>query len=81
MAQTNILDEETPLPEDLGDDLVQEVLKTGTDLRQYSSEIEKELEEVENKSIQDYIKEAENIAGLYNQITSCDDILQVSLHS
>ncbi|XP_058792719.1 vacuolar protein sorting-associated protein 52 homolog isoform X2 [Phymastichus coffea] len=76
MAESNILDEDSPLPEDLGDDLVQEVLKTGIDLRQYSSEIEKELEEVENKSIQDYIKEAENIAGLYNQITSCDDILQ-----
>ncbi|XP_020286805.1 vacuolar protein sorting-associated protein 52 homolog [Pseudomyrmex gracilis] len=64
------------LPHDLGDDVVQEVLKTGTDLRQYSRQIEKELKEVENKSIQDYIKESQNIASLHNQIAACDNILE-----
>lgn len=68
---------EVQLPQDLGDDVVQEVLKTGTDLRQYSRQIEKELKEVENKSIQDYIKESENIASLHNQIAACDNILEV----
>ncbi|KAG8039551.1 hypothetical protein G9C98_008194 [Cotesia typhae] len=38
-------DIETQLPQDLEDDLVQEVLKSGTDLRQYSRQIEKELKE------------------------------------
>lgn len=70
-------DNESQLPQDLGDDVVQEVLKTGTDLRQYSRQIEKELKEVENKSIQDYIKESENIASLHNQIAACDNILEV----
>lgn len=70
-------DNEVQLPQDLGDDVVQEVLKTGTDLRQYSRQIEKELKEVENKSIQDYIKESENIASLHNQIAACDNILEV----
>lgn len=70
-------DQEAQLPQDLGDDVVQEVLKTGTDLRQYSRQIEKELKEVENKSIQDYIKESENIASLHNQIAACDNILEV----
>ncbi|XP_033206763.2 vacuolar protein sorting 52 isoform X1 [Bombus vancouverensis nearcticus] len=69
-------DNEVQLPQDLGDDVVQEVLKTGTDLRQYSRQIEKELKEVENKSIQDYIKESENIASLHNQIAACDNILE-----
>ncbi|XP_076183022.1 vacuolar protein sorting 52 [Ptiloglossa arizonensis] len=69
-------DNEVQLPQDLGDDIVQEVLKTGTDLRQYSRQIEKELKEVENKSIQDYIKESENIASLHNQIAACDNILE-----
>ncbi|XP_076242693.1 vacuolar protein sorting 52 [Calliopsis andreniformis] len=69
-------DNEVALPQDLGDDVVQEVLKTGTDLRQYSRQIEKELKEVENKSIQDYIKESENIASLHNQIAACDNILE-----
>lgn len=67
---------EGQLPQDLGDDVVQEVLKTGTDLRQYSRQIEKELKEVENKSIQDYIKESQNIASLHNQIAACDNILE-----
>ncbi|XP_017880298.1 vacuolar protein sorting-associated protein 52 homolog [Ceratina calcarata] len=69
-------DSETRLPQDPRDDVVQEVLKTGTDLRQYSRQIEKELKEVENKSIQDYIKESENIASLHNQIAACDNILE-----
>lgn len=68
--------DEEQLPQNLGDDVVQEVLKTGTDLRQYSKQIEKELKEVENKSIQDYIKESQNIASLHNQIAACDNILE-----
>lgn len=78
MAEIDIFDNnEEQLPQDLGDDVVQEVLKTGTDLRQYSRQIEKELKEVENKSIQDYIKESQNIASLHNQIAACDNILEV----
>ena len=68
----------TQLPHDLEDDVVKEVSRTGTDLRQYSRQIEKELNEVENKSIQDYIKESQNIASLHNQIAACDYILEVS---
>lgn len=64
------------------DSVVQEVLQNGTDLRQYSRQVEKELKEVENKSIQDYIKESQNIVSLHNQIAACDDILEVSkIHS
>lgn len=62
---------------ELGTDVVQEVLKSGTDLRQYSQEVEKELKAVENKSIQDYIKESQNIVSLHNQIAACDFILEV----
>ncbi|KAJ8687723.1 hypothetical protein QAD02_023517 [Eretmocerus hayati] len=69
-------DDEARSSYDLEDDLVQEVLKGGTDLRQYSKEIEKELQDVENLSIQDCIREAENVASLYNQIASCDNILE-----
>jgi septal ring factor EnvC (AmiA/AmiB activator) len=59
---------------------VQEILKTGTDLRQYSKQIEKEFKEVENKSIEDYIKESQNIASLHNQIGACDEILERMEH-
>ncbi|XP_054282632.1 vacuolar protein sorting-associated protein 52 homolog [Macrosteles quadrilineatus] len=64
------------LEEHLESDVVQEVLKSGTDLRQYSRQIEQELKEVENKSIQDYIKESQNIVSLHNQIAACDFILE-----
>lgn len=78
-SEMDIFDEsDTQMPhEDLEDDVVQEVLTMGTDLRQYSRQIEKELKEVENKSIQDYIKESQNIASLHNQIDACDNILEV----
>lgn len=69
----------TMVHEDLEDDVVQEVLTMGTDLRQYSRQIEKELKEVENKSIQDYIKESQNIASLHNQIDACDNILEAGI--
>ncbi|XP_046999659.1 vacuolar protein sorting-associated protein 52 homolog [Schistocerca americana] len=64
------------LEQNLQADVVQEVLKTGTDLRQYSKQIERKLKDAENKSIQDYIKESQNIASLHNQISACDNILE-----
>ncbi|XP_058452516.1 vacuolar protein sorting-associated protein 52 homolog [Malaya genurostris] len=64
------------LGDQIEDDEVQEILKTGTDLRQYSAQIEKEFNEVENRSIEDYIKESQNIACLHNQIGNTSTILQ-----
>uniref|UniRef100_A0A8B9K1G0 Vacuolar protein sorting-associated protein 52 homolog n=1 Tax=Astyanax mexicanus TaxID=7994 RepID=A0A8B9K1G0_ASTMX len=60
----------------LEDELVQEALKTGVDLRQYSKQVEAELQRIEQASIKDYIKESQNIASLHNQITACDSILE-----
>lgn len=64
------------LSEQLEGKEVQEILKTGTDLRQYSRQIEREFKEVENQSIEDYIRESQNIASLHNQIGDCDTILE-----
>ncbi|XP_014118298.1 PREDICTED: vacuolar protein sorting-associated protein 52 homolog, partial [Pseudopodoces humilis] len=64
------------IQENLEDALVQEALQTGVDLRQYSRQVELELQEVEKASIQDYIRESENIAELHNQISACDAILE-----
>ncbi|KAI5100902.1 vacuolar protein sorting-associated protein 52-like isoform X1 [Silurus meridionalis] len=60
----------------LEDELVQEALRTGVDLRQYSKQVETELQRIEQASIKDYIKESQNIASLHNQITACDSILE-----
>lgn len=60
----------------LEDKEIQELLKSGTDLRQYSKQVEKNLKEVENRSIDDYIRESQNIASLHYQIEGCDGILE-----
>ncbi|XP_014453158.2 vacuolar protein sorting-associated protein 52 homolog isoform X2 [Alligator mississippiensis] len=72
-----ILDEvDIHIQANLEDALVQEALKTGVDLRQYSKQVELELQQNEHASIRDYIKESKNIASLHNQITACDTILE-----
>ncbi|CAG5121308.1 unnamed protein product, partial [Candidula unifasciata] len=72
-----LLDEvDLHIQENLEDDIVKEALKKGVDLRQYSKEIEQELQKVENESVQDYIKESHNIASLHKQIAAFDTILQ-----
>jgi len=60
----------------LEDSVVQEALKSGVDLREYSRQVESELQAVENASIADYIRESANIASLHNQIVICDSILE-----
>ncbi|XP_054716270.1 vacuolar protein sorting-associated protein 52 homolog [Uloborus diversus] len=74
--ETNFEEVDVHIQENLEDDFIKEALKSGMDLRQYSRQIEKELKEVENASIQDYIQESQNIASLHNQITACDEILE-----
>lgn len=56
--------------------IVKEILNSEVDLRTYSADVEKSLVELENETIADYIKEADNIAELHSQITSSDLILE-----
>ena len=60
----------------LEDAVVQEALKNGVDLREYSQEVEEELKTAENQCINDYIRESQNIAALHHQIVDCDQILE-----
>uniref|UniRef100_A0A8D0HR09 Vacuolar protein sorting-associated protein 52 homolog n=1 Tax=Sphenodon punctatus TaxID=8508 RepID=A0A8D0HR09_SPHPU len=54
----------------------QESWLPGVDLRQYSKQVEAELQQIEHASIKDYIKESRNIASLHMQITACDAVLE-----
>lgn len=74
--EDNFMDSKKNLTQQLEDKEIQEILKSGTDLRQYSQQIEKDLKAVENQSIEEYIKESQNIACLHNQIGDCDNILE-----
>lgn len=63
------------LDKNLEDLEIQEVLRNGTDLREYALQIDKNIKEAEKGSVADYLKESENIATLHNQIEDCDSIL------
>eukprot|EP00794_Sanderia_malayensis_P015923 gene15923-17524_t len=76
-----ILDElDVFIQKNLEDELVQEALAKGTDLRHYSKEIENELRSLERHSIKDYISESKSIASLHKQIKNCDGILLTMEH-
>ncbi|KAG6459324.1 vacuolar protein sorting-associated protein 52 homolog [Manduca sexta] len=63
------------LDKNLEDFEIQEVLRNGTDLREYALQIDKGIREAEKASVADYLKESENIGSLHNQIEECDGIL------
>lgn len=74
------MSEPTDLKEDLDKNLedfeIQEVLRNGTDLREYALQIDKNIKDAEKSSVADYLKESENIGSLHNQIEECDGILE-----
>lgn len=57
------------------DDVVANILSKGTALRDYTKGVENNLRQVELDSIQDYIKESDNLVSLHDQIRECDSIL------
>lgn len=73
MSETT--DSKEDLDRNLEDFEIQEVLRNGTDLREYALQIDKSIKEAEKVSVADYLKESENIASLHNQIEDCDGIL------
>ena len=54
---------------------LREALQRGVNLRTYAAQIEEELTQVENASIDAYIAEDENLRNLHTDIRSCADIL------
>eukprot|EP00727_Mastigamoeba_balamuthi_P013481 m51a1_g8756 hypothetical protein (723) ;mRNA; f:104092-107233 len=58
------------------DEMAQQILSQVSDLGKYMKEVEAELDQVEHESVPEYVKEAERFAELYNEIGSCDKILE-----
>ncbi|XP_077238284.1 vacuolar protein sorting-associated protein 52 A-like [Tasmannia lanceolata] len=63
------------LEECKNDDVVANILAKGTKLREYAKGVENNIRQVELDSIQDYIKESDNLVSLHDQIRDCDSIL------
>ncbi|CAL4914940.1 unnamed protein product [Urochloa decumbens] len=57
------------------DQEVANILANGIKLREYTKGVENNIRQIELDSIQDYIKESENIVSLHDQIRDCDNIL------
>ncbi|XP_073290161.1 vacuolar protein sorting-associated protein 52 A-like isoform X2 [Primulina huaijiensis] len=57
------------------DDVVAMILSKGTKLRVYTRDVENNLRQTELDSIEDYIKESDNLISLHDQIHDCDTIL------
>ncbi|MCO5563351.1 hypothetical protein L7F22_016992 [Adiantum nelumboides] len=55
--------------------VIASILGKGSDLREYARDVEEKLRQVELESIQDYIKESDNLVSLHTQIRDCDIIL------
>lgn len=63
------------LEECKNDDVVANILSKGIQLRDHTKGVENNLRQVELDSIQDYIKESDNLVSLHDQIRDCDNIL------
>ncbi|MCL7047717.1 hypothetical protein MKW94_025560 [Papaver nudicaule] len=63
------------LEECINDDVVANILSKGTKLREYAKGVENDVRQVELNSIQEYIKESDNLVSLHDQIRDCDSIL------
>lgn len=66
---------EEELQECKTDDVVATILSKGTSLRDYTRDVENNLRQIELESIEDYIKESDNLVSLHDQIHDCDTIL------
>ncbi|RZC49083.1 hypothetical protein C5167_017514 [Papaver somniferum] len=66
---------EQELEECKNDDVVANILSKGTKLREYAKGVENDVRQVELNSIQEYIKESDNLVSLHDQIRDCDNIL------
>eukprot|EP01103_Thecamoeba_quadrilineata_P012297 TRINITY_DN3136_c0_g1_i1.p1 TRINITY_DN3136_c0_g1~~TRINITY_DN3136_c0_g1_i1.p1 ORF type:complete len:327 (+),score=51.38 TRINITY_DN3136_c0_g1_i1:29-1009(+) len=86
MSRHNLLPNEATLEEDLidfdeedpfeNDERVRSIVMRGVDLKEYSTQIEAQLKQVEQESINDYTRESSNLVFLHQQIESCDSILE-----
>ncbi|GJP50061.1 hypothetical protein CLOM_g9206 [Closterium sp. NIES-68] len=56
-------------------EVVSNILGQGSDLREFAREVEEKLRQVELESIQDYMKESDNLLALHAQIKDCDFVL------
>lgn len=61
---------------ELDDNVLNQILKTETDLRDYSQQVESALKNHENLAIDKYIKSGEHIVTLHKHLNDCENVLE-----
>lgn len=61
---------------ELDDNVLNQILKTETDLRDYSQQVESALKNHENVAVANYIKSAEHIVTLHKHLNDCENVLE-----
>lgn len=56
---------------------IRKAFESGADLRQYSKELQKQLQSAHLFAVKDCIDQAEKLAELHEEITACDDAFAV----
>ncbi len=57
------------------DDMVQQALHRGVDLKKYGKELEKDLRQAENESVQEYVNNNQRVIDLHSEMLECDRVL------
>lgn len=57
------------------DDMVQQALQRGVDLKRYGAELERDLRAVEMESVMQYTDNSQEITDLHGQMQACDSVL------
>jgi len=55
---------------------VKDALGRGVDLREYSRQLEHDLKQVEEESVDTYVREAHSVVALHEQMNACDVVLE-----
>ncbi|KAI1730474.1 vps52 / sac2 family domain-containing protein [Ditylenchus destructor] len=61
---------------DIDDDIIQNSLASGLDLREYSSQIENEFKSANQTAVRDCLGKADKLADLHGKIDNCDKVLE-----
>jgi len=57
------------------DEMVQQALHRGVDLKKYGADLEKDLRKAENDSVLQYVENSQQVIDLHRQMQECDGVL------
>ncbi|CAH1715545.1 unnamed protein product [Aphis gossypii] len=61
---------------ELDDNVLDQILKSETDLRNYSQQVESDLKHYENLDVEKYIKSGDQIVTLHKHLNHCENVLE-----